>query len=216
MVTNVTSLLKTVKTVEDEAARGTRALESSIEAIQQEIKAYKSTDHVEKAISAEELIRFTKPITIATAKAVAAGNSGRQEDVIVAANMGRKAISDLLKACKVIIFFTTLDFRILILLGLFQAAAAGSDNAELKRRVVEVGASCSLAYRDLLDHINLVIQSPSPENKQRMAQLSKQVASNVSEIVQAAEALKGETADFFSRSNVTARLFPLDCDLTFC
>lgn len=38
MVTNVTSLLKTVKTVEDEAARGTRALESTIEAIGQEIK----------------------------------------------------------------------------------------------------------------------------------------------------------------------------------
>ena len=38
MVTNVTSLLKTVKTVEDEAARGTRALESAIEAIGQEVK----------------------------------------------------------------------------------------------------------------------------------------------------------------------------------
>jgi len=37
-VTNVTSLLKTVKTVEDEAARGTQALESSIEAISQEMK----------------------------------------------------------------------------------------------------------------------------------------------------------------------------------
>ena len=33
MVTNVTSLLKTVKAVEDEHTRGTRALESSIEAI---------------------------------------------------------------------------------------------------------------------------------------------------------------------------------------
>jgi len=38
MVTNVTSLLKTVKTVEDEAARGTQALESSIEAISQEMR----------------------------------------------------------------------------------------------------------------------------------------------------------------------------------
>lgn len=38
MVTNVTSLLKTVKTVEDEAERGTRALESTIEALRQEIK----------------------------------------------------------------------------------------------------------------------------------------------------------------------------------
>lgn len=101
MVTNVTSLLKTVKTVEDETSRGTQALESSIEAIGQELKTYVATDHVEKKIPAEDLIRVTKPITLATAKAVAAGNSGRQEDVIVAANMGRKAISDLLRTCKV-------------------------------------------------------------------------------------------------------------------
>jgi len=39
---------------------------------------------------------------MATAKAVSAGNSGKQEDVIVAANMGRKAISDLLTVCRVI------------------------------------------------------------------------------------------------------------------
>jgi talin len=32
---------------------------------------------------------------------VAAGNSCRQEDVIVAANMGRKAVFDLLGVCKV-------------------------------------------------------------------------------------------------------------------
>ena len=42
VVTNVTSLLKTVKTVEDEAARGTQALESSIEAISQEMKVWYS------------------------------------------------------------------------------------------------------------------------------------------------------------------------------
>ncbi len=44
MVTNVTSLLKTVKAVEDEHTRGTRALESSIEAIAQEIRAFDSSD----------------------------------------------------------------------------------------------------------------------------------------------------------------------------
>lgn len=37
MVTNVTSLLKTVKAVEDEATRGTRALEATIECIRQEL-----------------------------------------------------------------------------------------------------------------------------------------------------------------------------------
>ena len=39
-MTNVTSLLKTVKSVEDEATRGTRALESTIEAIGQELKVH--------------------------------------------------------------------------------------------------------------------------------------------------------------------------------
>lgn len=38
MVTNVTSLLKTVKAVEDEHTRGTQALEATIEAIAQEIR----------------------------------------------------------------------------------------------------------------------------------------------------------------------------------
>lgn len=36
-MTNVTSLLKTVKAVEDEATRGTRALEATIEYIKQEL-----------------------------------------------------------------------------------------------------------------------------------------------------------------------------------
>lgn len=38
LVTNATSLLKTVKTVENESLRGTQALESSIEVISQEAK----------------------------------------------------------------------------------------------------------------------------------------------------------------------------------
>lgn len=49
----------------------------------------------------EDLIRVTKSITLATMKAVSAGNSLNQDDVIVAANMGRKAISDILTTCKV-------------------------------------------------------------------------------------------------------------------
>lgn len=38
MVTNVTSLLKTVKAVEDEAAKGNRALEQTVNAIKQEAR----------------------------------------------------------------------------------------------------------------------------------------------------------------------------------
>lgn len=44
---------------------------------------------------------MTKGITMATAKAVAAGNSCRQEDVIATANLSRRAIADMLHSCKV-------------------------------------------------------------------------------------------------------------------
>uniref|UniRef100_A0A665TWR0 Talin-2-like n=1 Tax=Echeneis naucrates TaxID=173247 RepID=A0A665TWR0_ECHNA len=99
MVTNVTSLLKTVKAVEDEATRGTRALEATIECIKQEMGLFQSKDAPNKTTTPEEFIRMTKGITMATAKAVSAGNSGRQEDIIHTANLSRKAISDMLTTC---------------------------------------------------------------------------------------------------------------------
>ncbi|KAL5020158.1 hypothetical protein ScPMuIL_003050 [Solemya velum] len=181
MVTNVTSLLKTVKTVEDEAARGTRALESTIEAISQEVKAYEASGPTNKRASAEDLIRFTKPITAATAKAVAAGNSCRQEDVIGAANMGRKAISDLLGVCK--------------------ASANSAETPDLRHRTTVSGVKCAVAYRELLDCLNSVMLRPSPELKHQLSSLSRNVANAVTEIIQLAEAIKG--ADWVDPEDLT-------------
>ena len=65
-------------------------------------QALNSGDQPKSRASPEDLVRCTKAITHATAKAVAAGNSCKQDDIIVAANMGRKAISDMLTICKVI------------------------------------------------------------------------------------------------------------------
>lgn len=45
---------------------------------------------MDRSATAEDVVRYTKPITTATAKAVAAGNSCRQEDIIAASNTGRK------------------------------------------------------------------------------------------------------------------------------
>ncbi|XP_060579795.1 talin-1-like isoform X4 [Ruditapes philippinarum] len=170
MVTNVTSLLKTVKSVEDEATRGTRALESTIEAIGQEIKAYEANPATDKKATAEDLIRYTKPITQATAKAVAAGNSGRQEEVIVVANMGRKAVFDLL--------------------GVSKAAAASAETHDVRSKTVLAGSTCASAYKRLLEQVNVVLQKPSVEARQQLTVLSRNVATAVSEIVHAAEAIK--------------------------
>uniref|UniRef100_A0A2K5ZNT9 Talin 2 n=1 Tax=Mandrillus leucophaeus TaxID=9568 RepID=A0A2K5ZNT9_MANLE len=137
MVTNVTSLLKTVKAVEDEATRGTRALEATIECIKQELTLFQSKDVPEKTSSPEESIRMTKGITMATTKAVAAGNSCRQEDVIATANLSRKAVSDMLTACK-------------------QASFHPDVSDEVRTRALRFGTECTLGYLDLLEHVLVV------------------------------------------------------------
>ncbi|GFT39672.1 talin-2 [Nephila pilipes] len=171
MVTNVTSLLKTVKSVEDEHSRGTRALESTIEAIAQEIRAYDSPDPPMRSATAEDLVRATKPVTLATAKAVAAGKSCKQEDIIVAANMGRKAIFDLLMVSK--------------------AAAYTSETQKLKQETLASGHNCAVHFRELLQMVHQVVQKPTSENKQQLGTISRTIALSVQEVVFCAESLKG-------------------------
>ncbi|XP_059861840.1 talin-2 [Delphinus delphis] len=172
MVTNVTSLLKTVKAVEDEATRGTRALEATIEYMKQELTVFQSKEVPEKTSSPEESIRMTKGITMATAKAVAAGNSCRQEDVIATANLSRKAVSDMLMACK-------------------QASYHPDVSEEVRTRALRYGTECTLGYLDLLEHVLVILQKPTPELKHQLAAFSKRVAGAVTELIQAAEAMKG-------------------------
>uniref|UniRef100_A0A8C2WH51 Talin 2 n=1 Tax=Cyclopterus lumpus TaxID=8103 RepID=A0A8C2WH51_CYCLU len=172
MVTNVTSLLKTVKAVEDEATRGTRALEATIECIKQELTVFRSKDVPDKCNTPEEFIRMTKGITIATAKAVAAGNSAQQEDVIATANLSRKAISDMLTSCK-------------------QAACHPEVAEELRSKALQYGSECTVGYINLLEQVLQVLHRPMPEQKQQLALHSKHVAACVTELVQTAEAMKG-------------------------
>uniref|UniRef100_A0A8B9PVN7 Talin 1 n=2 Tax=Apteryx TaxID=8821 RepID=A0A8B9PVN7_APTOW len=172
MVTNVTSLLKTVKAVEDEATKGTRALEATIEHIRQELAVFSSPVPPAKTSTPEDFIRMTKGITMATAKAVAAGNSCRQEDVIATANLSRRAIADMLRACK-------------------EAAYHPEVSADVRQRALRFGKECADGYLELLEHVLVILQKPTHELKQQLAGYSKRVASSVTELIQAAEAMKG-------------------------
>lgn len=62
MVTNVTALLRTVKSVEDEAQRGTNALEATIESIGQELRMFSNGQIPANQTTPEELIRVTKQV----------------------------------------------------------------------------------------------------------------------------------------------------------
>ncbi|XP_053788817.1 talin-1 isoform X2 [Vidua chalybeata] len=172
MVTNVTSLLKTVKAVEDEATKGTRALEATIEHIRQELAVFSSPVPPAKVSTPEDFIRMTKGITMATAKAVAAGNSCRQEDVVATANLSRRAIADMLRSCK-------------------EAAYHPEVSGDVRQRALRFGKECADGYLELLEHVLVILQKPTHELKQQLAGYSKRVASSVTELIQAAEAMKG-------------------------
>merc|ERR1719450_1129731 len=172
MVTNVTSLLKTVKAVEDEHTRGTRALESSIEAIAQEIRAFDSSEAPRSKSEPEDLIRATRPITLATGKAVSAGKSLKQEDIIVAANMGRKAVSDMLTTCK--------------------NAAFASSRTTVKERAMNAGREVAMQYRELLQMVMRGLNKPSSDNKQQLGNISRKIAQCVTDLATAAQQLKDD------------------------
>ncbi|KAK4884901.1 hypothetical protein RN001_001172 [Aquatica leii] len=169
MVTNVTSLLKTVKAVEDEHTRGTRALESTIEAIGQEIRALNTSEGCKSGVTPEDIIRSTKAITKATAKSVAAGISNKQDDIIAAANMSRKAISDMLVICK-------------------SAAYNLAETSDLRNRTLQAGQDCAQQFRELLFAI---LQGNSADSKHVLPPISRRIAQCVTELVTVAELLKG-------------------------
>lgn len=167
MVLNVSSLLKTVKAVEDEHTRGTRAMESTVEAISQEIRAIHSPPPPGSAqCGPEDLIRVTKNVTLATAKAVAAGASNLQTDIVAAANLGRRAISEMLLICR-------------------SVAWNCAETEDLRQRTLEAGAAVGESYRELL---NGILHNCSADDR---VHLSRRVAKSVTDLVAMARLLKG-------------------------
>ncbi|KAL7733289.1 hypothetical protein ACLKA6_004787 [Drosophila palustris] len=167
MVLNVSSLLKTVKAVEDEHTRGTRAMEATVEAISQEIRAMQTPPPVgSQQVGPEDLIRVTMNVTAATAKAVAAGTSNLQADIVAAANLGRRAISDMLIVCR-------------------SVAWNCAETEELRVRTLEAGTAVGESYRELL---NGILHNCSADDRMH---LSRRVAKCVTDLVAMARLLKG-------------------------
>lgn len=114
----------------------------------------------------EDLIRVTKNVTIATAKAVAAGASNLQSDIVAAANLGRRSISEMLTVCR-------------------SVAWSCAETAELRQRTLDAGAAVGIAYRDLLVG---VLRGCKAEERMN---LSRRVAKCVTDLVAMAQLLKG-------------------------
>lgn len=114
----------------------------------------------------EDLIRVTRNVTLATAKAVAAGASNLQDDIVAAANLGRRAISDMLAVCR-------------------SVAWSCAETAELRQRTLDAGGSVAIAYKDLLEG---VLRNCTGDERMH---LSRRVAQCVTDLVSMAQLLKG-------------------------
>ena len=167
VIMNITNFLKSVKMFEDESSRGSRAVESSIEAIAQEIHEFSSEHEPRLAEAApEDVIRANRAITHATHKIVAASASGRQEDLLAAANLGRRAVTELLTTCK--------------------AVAWGCEDRALRQQTLELCSGVAVQYRDLLASI---LQG---HDRSHIMEASRVIAQNALLLAGLAERMKGE------------------------
>jgi talin len=95
----------------------------------------------------------------------------RQEDLLVAANLGRKATSDLLSICK--------------------ASIQRTHDRTLHQRTLENGRLCVKSYQALLETIHRLIDKPSNEIKQNLIGHSRMITQAIQELVHCAESWKG-------------------------
>ena len=176
MISNVTSFLKTVKSVEDKQTRGTRALETTVESIAQEIRSFDMNVEPKMKSSPEELLRITSSITSVTGKAMKACNSLQQDDVITVANMARKAVSDMLICCK--------------------SAAYITNNLDVRTSVLLAGRNLGLQCQSLLHNLLIHVSQPTPQSKEEFTKIITDVPINVKNLVLAAQNLKGKLISF--------------------
>lgn len=98
LVTNVTSLLKTVKSVDDERTRNTNIIESTVEAIEKDLQGDTCITNCE--ITTEEIIQSAKYIDEATKNLLDIVYRGKPKDVTDAVQESRKSVNELLTACQ--------------------------------------------------------------------------------------------------------------------
>uniref|UniRef100_A0A0N5BME0 FERM domain-containing protein n=1 Tax=Strongyloides papillosus TaxID=174720 RepID=A0A0N5BME0_STREA len=176
MVSNVTGLLKTVKTIENEAQRGTRALEATIEAIENEIKKYNNGDiHGDGGhYQLSDMVRATKSVNEAANKAINASSTLKQDDMIGAANLSRQAISDLLSVTSNI--------------------ASTAENPEIRYKIIDSGREVAIQIKELLIvlHNVLVKNGFDNESKNNLNYVSRKITEVIDDLLNCGDSLRGD------------------------
>ncbi|GMR53179.1 hypothetical protein PMAYCL1PPCAC_23374, partial [Pristionchus mayeri] len=183
MISNVTSLLKMVKSVEDREHKGTLALEAAEEAIYQEIQKFEmdagegpSSMVNEAPVSSEHLMRATQGVSGAATKLAGVGSSLSQEDAVAAANLARTAVSELLRTTRI--------------------AAYETETAEAKFKTINAGREVAMQVRNLMRSVHGVLRVSGGDArvKETLVETTRALARALKDLTACSELIKNEMA----------------------
>ncbi|CAK5082389.1 unnamed protein product [Meloidogyne enterolobii] len=171
MVSNVSSLLKAIKTIEDSSQRGAQALEAAINAIDLAVKQYNNNEMpIRHAANGEDVIRASRATTVAAEKAAGSASLLHQENVIAAANLARQSVGDLL--------------------GTVRTASLNATNPDLKYKMLNSGREVALQLKNLLVNILQLYSRPDhPATKQAVLTAAKEISKLVGQLSYCGEQL---------------------------
>lgn len=150
LVTNVTSLLKTVKSVDDERTKNTHVMESAVEAIERDLQGNKVVTNHET--TTEEIIHSAKYIDEVTKSMLDTIYRGKPNDIMNAVQESRKSVSELLTACQ---------------------------GKNLNEKVLDAGRHVAKEFKTFLTTVLENSKRPSTTTKQILEDVSQQLSSKV-------------------------------------
>ncbi|XP_050540702.1 talin-1 isoform X2 [Daktulosphaira vitifoliae] len=154
LVTNVTTLLKTVKSVDDERTKNIFILESTVEAIEKELQKNRLITNYET--TTEELIHSAKHIDETTKKILEISNNCKPNDVVDAVTEGQKSVTKLLTTCH---------------------------GKNLNEKVFEAGRQVVEEFKVLLNTVLENSKKPYSEFKSDLEEASQRISSKVQYLI---------------------------------
>jgi len=150
LVTNVTSLLKTVKSVDDERTKNINVMESTVELIEKDLRRNQIVSNYET--TTESLIQSAKCIDETTKNMLDIVYRGKPNDVRNAVQESQKSVSELLTACQ---------------------------GKNLNEKVLDAGRQVAEEFKTFLTTVLENSKRPSTTTKQVLEEVSQRLSSKV-------------------------------------
>ncbi|TPX69668.1 hypothetical protein SpCBS45565_g02300 [Spizellomyces sp. 'palustris'] len=160
-------LVRATKVLGDETKRGTRAFDGAMAEIEQAMVVLESSEPAQGTALPDEVAGSAKLLATAAASLVSA-STGKQDELVAAANAIKKQMEDLVRAAK---------------------AATEKAPPEQKALMVDAVKKAGAAVKGLIGGIKLQQENNTPQNKANVQGAAKEVALSVNAVVNAAGAL---------------------------